>query len=445
MEKKQKKAWIVAVDMGYGHQRAAYPLKDIAFGGKIINANSYAGIPKKDLKVWRQSQSFYNFISRFKNVPLVGKYAFAAFDKFQSIPPFYPKRNLSHPNFQLLSSYSLIKKGWGQHFVKKIKKEKIPLVTTFFLPAYMAEEHGFEQDIYLIICDTDISRAWAPLHPSLSRIKYLAPNYRVAERLRLYGVPQENIILSGFPLPKENLGTEKLEILKKDFQERLAALDPEEKYIEKYKKSFHKPEIKKSRAKRKRPLTLMFAVGGAGAQRELGVTLTESFARDIKEERLKIILVAGIHNDVNAYFQDNLKKIGLGGQINKGIEIIFASNKEDYFQKFNLALRRTDVLWTKPSELSFYVALGLPIIIAPPIGSQEKFNRQWLTVIGAGISQEDPRYAHEWFWQWQQGGILAKAAISGYLEAEKYGTFNIEKILFAQGKGVKINEKYLQY
>ena len=31
--KEQSKAWVVAVDMGYGHQRAAYPLKDIAYGG----------------------------------------------------------------------------------------------------------------------------------------------------------------------------------------------------------------------------------------------------------------------------------------------------------------------------------------------------------------------------------------------------------------------------
>ena len=35
----EKKAWVIAVDMGYGHQRAAYPLKDMAYGD-IINANS---------------------------------------------------------------------------------------------------------------------------------------------------------------------------------------------------------------------------------------------------------------------------------------------------------------------------------------------------------------------------------------------------------------------
>jgi hypothetical protein len=31
--------WVVAVDMGYGHQRAAYPFRDIAHEG-IITANT---------------------------------------------------------------------------------------------------------------------------------------------------------------------------------------------------------------------------------------------------------------------------------------------------------------------------------------------------------------------------------------------------------------------
>lgn len=38
-KKKISKAWVVTVDMGYGHQRAAYPLKKFAYGG-IINANA---------------------------------------------------------------------------------------------------------------------------------------------------------------------------------------------------------------------------------------------------------------------------------------------------------------------------------------------------------------------------------------------------------------------
>ena len=64
---KEKKAWVIAADMGYGHQRTAYTLRDMSFGGKVINANSYTGIPKKDKKFWQETRSLYEFVSRFKS------------------------------------------------------------------------------------------------------------------------------------------------------------------------------------------------------------------------------------------------------------------------------------------------------------------------------------------------------------------------------------------
>lgn len=436
--KKQKnnKAWVVAVDMGYGHQRAAYPLKHLAYGGEIINANTYESIPKEDIKIWRQSQKFYNFISRFKNFPILGKYAFDIFDRFQAIPKFYPKRDLSGSNLQLLSSILLIKKGWGKHFVEKLKKKNIPLISTFFVPAYMAEIHGFPSDIYLLVCDADISRAWAPYEPNISKIKYLAPNHRVAERLKLYGVPEDKIFLSGFPLPLENLGDKKLSVLKKDFCARLANLDPEHKHIGKYKESLVKELNQEELPCRadKRKLSLTFAVGGAGAQRELGITIVKSLAEKIIGKKIHINLVAGIHNDVNRFFESNIKNSGLGREIGRGIEIIFGADKEEYFKKFNSALRKTDILWTKPSELSFYAGLGMPIIVAPPIGSQEKFNKKWLLATGAGIEQENPKYASEWIFDWLEEGIFMESAINGYFETEKRGTFNVEKIIFGESE-----------
>lgn len=58
-------AYVVTVDMGYGHQRAVYPLKDIAICppgctcGKshIMTANNYAGIPGSDRRRWEGSLS----------------------------------------------------------------------------------------------------------------------------------------------------------------------------------------------------------------------------------------------------------------------------------------------------------------------------------------------------------------------------------------------------
>ena len=49
--------------------------------------------------------------------------------------------------------------------------------------------------------------------------------------------------------------------------------------------------------------------------------------------------------------------------------------------------------------------------------------------VGAGISQEDPRYTNEWLFDWINSGWLAEAAMSGFLEAPKYGIYNIYKVM----------------
>mgnify|MGYP006200480153 CR=1 FL=1 len=41
----------------------------------------------------------------------------------------------------------------------------------------------------------------------------------------------------------------------------------------------------------------------------------------------------------------------------------------------------------KPSEMSFYSGLGLPCIIAPPVGAHERYNRRWLREQGVGLKQ----------------------------------------------------------
>ncbi len=97
---KLSKAWLVSVDMGYGHERAAYGLKDLAYGPTIV-ANNYRGIPDKDRRYWRECQAFYEKVSKFKTLPIIGNFVFDAYDNLQSIPPFYPRRDMSHPNVQL--------------------------------------------------------------------------------------------------------------------------------------------------------------------------------------------------------------------------------------------------------------------------------------------------------------------------------------------------------
>ena len=102
---------------------------------------------------------------------------------------------------------------------------------------------------------------------------------------------------------------------------------------------------------------------------------------------------------------------------------------EDYFRGFAHTLRTTDVLWTKPSELSFYTGLGIPIVMAPPIGSQEEFNKVWLQTVGGGLPQMDPGDTGEWLMDWISSGGLARFAWNGYIEAPTHGTYRIESIM----------------
>jgi hypothetical protein len=175
-------------------------------------------------------------------------------------------------------------------------------------------------------------------------------------------------------------------------------------------------------------------VGGAGAQTDIGYKILSSLKNKIKDGSVRVNIAVGTFLEVSEYFRQKIKEIGLEKQLGKGVTIIFAWNKQIYFRNFNQALRTTDVLWTKPSELSFYAGLGIPIIIAPPIGSHEFRNQRWLTDMGSGINQENPDYTHEWLFDLIESGRLAEVALQGFIEAPKMGTYNIEKVVFSNGK-----------
>lgn len=453
--KKFKKAYVVTVDMGYGHQRAVYPLFAIAEhvpgismeGYGIINANNYGGIAKSDQFKWEGSRKIYEKISRLKHIPLLGSGLFSLMDYLQRIEPFYPYRDLSRATVQLKQIYNMIKKGWGKDLIDKLNKlEHLPYITSFFTTAFFAEEHNYKGDIYCICTDTDISRAWAPLVPHKSRIVYLVPNRRVKERLLSYGVRDNKIMITGFPLPQENIGGEKLQILKQNLAERIINLDPEGRYRAKYKYTIDKflgTKVCAKNAVSHRPLTITFAVGGAGAQRELGAEIAHSLREEISKGKIRLNLVAGIKNDVFRYYQAILQDLELDNQINKNIFLIYSSeSKFDYFKQFNNVLHTTDILWTKPSELSFYAGLGMPIIIAPTIGSQEDFNKKWLISVGAGVIQEDPKFTNEWLADWLASGWLAQAAMNGFLNAPRNGAYHVEDIVL-KGEKSEIEDMHL--
>jgi hypothetical protein len=419
---KHVSAWVVSADMGYGHQRAVFPLKDIS-EGEFITVGKNDGSSAKEQRSWKRLLHTYESFSRARSIPFVGKPIFAMFDALAHIPEFYPIRNLSRSTFQVDLLETTIKNGLCTGMMEKISTKQLPLITSYFAASIAADMHGYEP-VYCIICDADINRVWVAKQPWESRINYFAPCGKAAQRLRSYGVPEERIFLTGFPLPLDLLGNN-LSTVKSDVGQRLHYLDPNDRFWTNHRQSVeHFLGKRKCTFRNKRTLTITYAVGGAGAQKEIGGRIALSVKEKLRNGTVRLNLVAGIRPEVFSYFRDIKTDIG-----SDNIRVMYAETLHEYFQQFNTVMHETDMLWTKPSELSFYAGLGIPIIMTPPIGAQERFNRQWLYEIHAAVAQKDPDYTHQWLFEMLNDGRLADMAWSGFLKARKLGTVKIMEVL----------------
>jgi hypothetical protein len=154
----------------------------------------------------------------------------------------------------------------------------------------------------------------------------------------------------------------------------------------------------------------------------------QSLKKRIKNQELTLRMVTGTKQDLADEFYAAAREFGLTSAMNKDLFIDSYKDRPSYFREFSKTLRKTDILWTKPSEMSFYTGTGIPIIMAPSIGSQEQFNRIWLKTVGGGVAQADPRYVDEWLFDWINSGGLARMAWNGYIEAPTHGAYRIESI-----------------
>ncbi len=421
----QKKAWVVAASMGYGHERATWPLRNIAEKGKVLSVDSYPGMPSSDALLWKEIRSFYEVMSRCTKFPVIGDFVFSLFDKFQAIKEFYPRElGIESPTLQLRQTYGLIKgRAWGKHLIKLLSKKPLPFVTSFAPVAQMAEYWKYPGPIFLIVTDSDISRSWASLDARKTRILYCASTERAKERLQSYGVPEKNIRVTGFPLPEESLGKS----MNKALRRRVSLLDPSQEYQTKYHALLNQylgsltSKSLEVKLPKKKPVAISFAIGGAGAQDDIARILIKSLHALLQKGTVRLLIILGTHQEL----QNKLPRA-------KGVVFESFATREAYFRAFPRIMEETDILWTKPSELVFYAALGIPLLLSSPIGSQEVQNRKWLHNIGAGIDQLDPKLCCQWLPDLIASSRLAEAAMQGFVEMEKYGTKNIIEFIQAR-------------
>ena len=430
---------IVTVLMGLGHLRAAYPLlcRNI---GTMVPYGSKPDTPAKEYRIWHGMRRTYYFISRAGEMPVLGSLLIGIMTWMQRIEPYYSRRDHSKPGLPVrYLEYLINRRGLCRGLVEKLKDVKGPIIHTYFATAIAADKAfgvDSKKENYLIICDSDFHRVWVPKEPRKSNLRYCVPCSQARRRLIAYGVLEKNIFSTGFPLPAENTGTQQdLEVLKADVFQRLLRLDPGRRFF-----AVHDTEVMRWLDRpavplegNTDPLTVTFAIGGAGAQFKLACAILRALRTSIREGRIRLVVSVGVQKAILVKVLRQINILGLISELDRNVRILFDADPFRYFDKFNLCMRTTDVLWTKPSELVFYAGLGIPVLMAPPIGTHEELNRYLLQEIHAGI---EPPGAVEFCGQWlidlRNSGRLAESAWDGFLKARKLGTFKIERLVLGR-------------
>ena len=411
---------VVAIEMGYGHLR---PARSIAreLNVDVLHADRPPLADPEEQRRWAATRRLYESVSRISGIPWIGPPLRGVLNSITDIPNLYPFRDLSGATLGVKLLERAAQKGLGRSIVRYLQERDLALLTTFYSPAVLADFHGYDR-IFCVVTDSDLNRVWAPIRPQSSKIRYLAPSGRVVRRLRAYGVPESHIELTGFPLPHSLVGGPDAPILRQNLLRRLARLDPTHTFRQAFAADLeHLGPLPATNE----PPHLVFAVGGSGAQVELSASFLPSLRQLIERRRVRLTLVAGVRADVKARFETELSRAGLSAQLGTGVEILHEPTLNGYFDRFDALLADTDVLWSKPSELVFYAALGIPLLLAPPVGIHETYNLRWVREHGAGFKQRDAHVVGDRLLDHLHDGNLASAAWSGYRRLPSRGLYRI--------------------
>jgi hypothetical protein len=424
---------IVSLEMGYGHLRAAHSLA-AALGTKVWLADDAMIADEFEQKLWQWVRRAHRLLSRPAPWTFLERPANAVMDLVTMIPSLHDAPDQSAPDFSAIALNRLIHLGLGKGLVRRLRESQMPLITTFYAPAIVANE-AKTGPIYCVVTDADVHRVWVPLDAEHSNIHYFAPSPRVVRRLRAYGVREDHISLTGFPLPlqvPQNVQGGDSPLVSQ-VARRIVRLDPESTFC-----ALHGPMLERMLGKlpneqRGAPVEIVFAVGGAGAQVGLSDVFLPHLRDHVLRDRLRVHLVAGTRAEIAQRFTQQLRRARLSSRIGSGVSILYAADFATYYREFNRLLAQADVLWTKPSELSFYAGLGIPLVLSHPVGAHERFNRRWLREHGAGLKQRRLEHLPGWFDEWLTDGILAEAAWSAYTRIPRNGTEQILQRLLELG------------
>jgi hypothetical protein len=404
---------VAAITMGYGHLRAAAALAD-HWRVPLELADRPPLCPPAEQRVWGVARRAYHGLSRWSQTRVRGSIFEPALDRLTAIDSGSGGLGSSLP-VALLDA--LIRLGLGRRLARRLEDRAIPLVATFYANAIAAERHGAEC-IALVVTDSDIHRIWAPRNPAETRIHFLVPADSARRRLSRYGVPNGQIHLTGFPLPGELVGGDDLGILDANLARRIARLT----------------SVRNGAGSAPR---IVFSVGGAGTRSETGRRLLRELGDDLRRNRLRLTLSAGTHAEIAGRFRRWRSDFDLDRLAPGTVEILYHSEFGEAYRRFNRTLADADILWTKPGELVFYGALGLPLVLEPPVGAHEVRNRDLVVSAGVGWDRPTPGTIASWIAARLDDGWFVRAAEHGRRELPATGTSAIAAFV-----STKLNNRF---
>ena len=423
---------LVAVEMGYGHLRAAHALAE-ELQAEVVEFDRPPFSSAGEARAVQRARRAYEVLSRASQARVVGAPLRLLLEALTFIPQLHPARDLSAPTLGVSMLERYARRGLGAAMLDRLHAEYATLVTTFYAPAVLADCRGYPR-IVCVVTDADVNRVWAPRHAAHSAVHYCSPSERAARRLRAYGVPEDHVHLTGFPLPPGLVGGADLVTLRRNLAGRLVRLDSGGAFREQSRQEIGHFVGALPAQEEGRPPLLTFAIGGAGAQLRVARELLGALAEPVRRGRLRLALVAGMRKPVAERLRRWAVEAGLESGPGSAVWVLYAESFSEYYRRFNALLAETDILWTKPSELTFYAALGIPLVLAPPVGVHERLNRRWARHRGAAFKQESPRLAWHWLREWLEDGTLAATAWAGYLRLPKFGSTRIAEVVAGVGK-----------
>jgi hypothetical protein len=410
--------------MGYGHLRAADALAT-ALRTTIVEVDRPPVATEEEVRVWERLRVFYEALSRGTERRLIGPLLDRLLARITKIPRMERAERQAGATGAVRYLGRLAREGLCAGFVRGLVERGDALLATFYAPAILADAAGVER-VGCVVPDADVNRVWVAADPAAARTRYFVPSRRAARRLRAYGVPADRILRTGFPLPPALVAGGALE---RHLANRLARLDPAGAFARTAPEAARRLLEAADPAARGLPPLVSFAIGGAGAQRRTAVALVRALAPSIRAGKARLALIAGTRRDARAAFERETAALGFaaGDAPSAPVSLLFAETFEEYVRRFDATIAETDVLFTKPSELTFFAALGLPLALTHPIGAQEVANRAWVRRRGAAVDAPEPGRAAAWLAGSSRNGELAAVAWRG-LALPSEGT---ERILAA--------------